>query len=136
LINDEIAELCRLMHKETIFGKLTYNPEKLLQFVKMLSEDENAIVIAVGSPVVGLFCGEVYPHIYTDDLVAVDQLMYVHPEHRRDGIASGMVDRYKKWAESKGAKMTLIGSSTGFEGADTFFSHKGFTRLGGNYGLW
>lgn len=124
------------MHEETIFRNLEYVPENLVRFIDSIQEQDNGFVMVYGKPVIGIFCGEVYPHIYTDDLIAVDQLMYVHPDHRRTGIASILVEEYKKWAKEKGAKMTLIGSSTGFEGADEFFSNAGFKRLGGNYGLW
>jgi GNAT superfamily N-acetyltransferase len=124
------------MHEETIFRELEYNPDKLVSYAKQMVENPNAIVITKGDPLRAVFIGEVYPHIYTDDLIAVDQLMYVHPSYRRLGYASEMVKAYKEWARGKGAKLTLIGSSTGFEGAEKFFKSKGFEMIGGNYGLW
>ena len=95
----QIAELCTLMHEETVFGQLEYNPEKLAEFSTIMDRYDDAILITHGSPVIAVFIGEVYPHVYTDDLIAVDQLMYVHPEHRRSGLASKMVKQYKEWAE-------------------------------------
>lgn len=132
----EITELCQVMHEETIFKKLRYVPERLIEFVKYLEDNDNGLVLTIGDPIIGIFCGEVYPHIYSDELVAVDQLLYVHPSYRRGGIARDFVEKYKDWAKRKGAKMTMIGSSTDFKGAEEFFKSVGFDRVGGNYGLW
>ncbi len=127
---ENIKELGRLMHEETVFSRLSYDPEKLYQFALRLLGDPYSLVVVHDK---SALLAQVYPHIYTDDLIAVDQLLYVHPDHRRSGIARSLVTHYVNWAESMGAKMVLMGSSTGFEGAEDFFKSCGFERIGGNY---
>ena len=94
------------MHEETVFNKLDLVPEKLLNFIEYMdAANDDAILITVGDPVIGVFIGEVYSHMFTHDLVAVDQLMYVHNSYRRGGIARDMVEQYRDWAKGKGAKL-------------------------------
>lgn len=135
--NSGILDLCELMHKETEFSVLEFNRKKLDYYIKEMRETENCLVLTEfdKGKAVGVFIGECYPHIYTDELIAVDQLMYVHPDFRRKGFARKMVDEYKAWAKSKEIKMIMIGSSTGFEGAEDFFKSCNFYRVGGNYTL-
>lgn len=127
---ENIKELGRLMHEETVFSRLSYDPDKLYGFALELNEHPDGLVFVDDKSVL---LAQVYPHIYTDELVAVDQMLYVHPDYRRFGIARDLVNKYVKWAEEKGAKMIMMGSSTGFDGAEEFFSSCGFERIGGNY---
>jgi GNAT superfamily N-acetyltransferase len=127
---ENIKNLGALMHEETVFRKLSYNPEKLYQFALDLNNDPNSLVVVTEKTAL---LAQVYPHIYTDDLIAVDQLIYVHPQHRLKGLARGLVNLYVSWAESMGAKMIMLGSSTGFDGAEQFFNSCGFKKIGGNY---
>lgn len=127
------------MRSENVFSNFSVNIEKTMKFLKHIDNDPNSLGLMFSTKqdeVVGVFVGQVYPHFFSDDLVAVDQFLYVDPEFRRLGIAEGFIEEYREWAHHKGAKLQLLGASTGIPGAAELYEKLGYTRLGGNYGLW
>lgn len=136
MLEEQIYNLLLEMHEETFFKVLEVDKNETISFIKRLLANEGFISIKGLNPVKGIMLAEAYPHFFTHDIIAVDHVIYVTKDARKQGIAKEMVEEYIDWAKAKNAKMIMVGSSTGFDGADKLFESCGLKKIGANYGLW
>lgn len=128
-----MVELGALMHRESRFSVLQYDPEKVGATIRyLIDNDQCALVAEDNGEVIGGFIGMIMPHWASQDLVASDLTLFVHPNKRGGLSAAKMVKAYREWAVSRGAKMVNLGISTGVNAELTgqLYERMGFTRIG------
>lgn len=53
------------------------------------------------SPIAGLWMGNAIDQVTGDRYIHIF-MVYVHPDHRRQGIATGLIDQAQTWAQKRG----------------------------------
>ena len=56
--------------------------------------------------------------------------MWVHPEHRRMGVASALLDAVRRWARADGATRLVLWVTRTKGAATTLYARAGFTPTG------
>jgi len=56
--------------------------------------------------------------------------MWVHPEHRRTGLVSALLDAVRSWARDDGATRLLLWVTQTNDPAATLYRRAGFTPIG------
>jgi len=129
-----LISLGREMHDESpLFSQLDYDEAKLAALGEklleqggvFLAEDEDLVVV-------GMFVGMVNKYFFGNDLVASDFALYVDEDHRGGSIGVRLVKAFEKWAFEFGAKVILLGISTGIQANRTaqLYSRLGFKTHG------
>lgn len=134
---DAIVALGEQVGQETIYSHLSYDKDKAANviagailkqkgwFIKVIVEDDKIVG--------GLlcWCGE---ETFTQDKIARDITIMLKKEHRGKCLQAlvTMVEEYKKWAEEEGAKLIVLGASSGINtaGASRLFTKMGFKLTG------
>jgi GNAT superfamily N-acetyltransferase len=82
--------------------------------------------------VVGIKCACVMPCFYSDNKVCWDQATYVTPKARSFALLYKMVQAYKQWAISVGARQAYLGATSqpGNPRIATLFTRLGFQPAG------
>lgn len=134
---DDLAEclwLGQQVHEESALADFTWNPDKLVALSELAENNKNigAFVLEEDGLVVGFMIGIVNPHYFTDDLIASDLILYIHPGHRSRGGAVRLVAAFEKWAFSRGVKAITLGISTGIlvEQTSRLYTRLGYARSG------
>ena len=91
---------------------------------------ENALVVYENDLVVG--CGGFKE--YDKDTVEIKR-MFVHPEHRKKGIASLILNTIENWAKEQGYKNFILETSPKLTSAISLYEKKGY-HLIPNYGQY
>jgi len=129
-----LIALGREMHDESpLFSQLDYDESKLAvlgeklleQGGVFLAEDEDLVVV-------GMFVGMVSEYFFGHDLMASDFALYVDEDHRGGSIGVRLVKAFEKWAFEFGAKVILLGISTGIQADRTaqLYNRLGFKTHG------
>lgn len=138
---EEMIVLGYDMHQESRFKTCEYSVEKVCAFLSMAinSDDYLAIVCEKQSTVIGGFVGFVAPHWFSDDLMAGDFALFMHPDHRGGRAAAKLVKRFIDWALEKGVSREFIqpGITTGVEVEKTtkLYEFLGFEKTGAFFTL-
>lgn len=130
-----IVEMGESMHHESAYRHLDYRYDKCMDLCMFVMENPDAqlgIVAVEGAEIIGMFGGYVVPYFFGADLVAMDWLLYVKPEHRGGSAAVKLLRHYEAWAREKGAKQAVLGISTEIATDRTlqFYERMGFRRIG------
>lgn len=112
---DALVALGQAMHDESRFSVLEYSPQKVRALLSSLIGSQYMKVVERGGSVVGGFAGVVLPHWSSQDLVGYDLGLFMSRDNRGGGTAAYLLNGFRKWALSRGAKMVTIGISTGVE---------------------
>lgn len=135
----DIVSMGTRMHKESIYQNISWNSTKVLDLAaRVASSPMGLLLIAYddsdGTPV-GFFGAMINEHWASDDLVAHDFALYVVPENRGSRLGLNMIKMYNQWANANGAKIAMLGASTGIDGdrVSKLFEHVGFNNIGGLY---
>lgn len=122
-----------LMHQESRFNVLRFNASKVGDFIlHLINTNQFAVVAEKDGEIIGGFTGAIMPHYASDDLVAYDFALFLHPEHRGGMTGVKLVKAYREWALSRGAKMVSMGVNTGVHAEQTgkMFERIGFELIG------
>lgn len=125
--------LGKLMHEESRFNVLTYNVKKVEAFIRHLIDNNQFVMVAEkDGEIIGGFIGAVMPHYASDDLVAYDFALFLHPDHRGGMAGVKLVKAYRDWALAHGARMISMGVNTGIHAEQTgkMFERIGFELIG------
>tara|TARA_R100000234_G_scaffold68645_1_gene42050 strand:+ start:1049 stop:1510 length:462 start_codon:yes stop_codon:yes gene_type:complete len=132
-----LVTLGKIMHEETAFADVTWNPDKVHRFGIMVVRDDNfCIYVAEDNNVpVGMIIAEVVPYYFSDDLRLCDHLWYVAKEYRGSSVASKLIEKLIEFAESKGVKEIYSGVSTAVDQDKTgaLLEKLNYQHLGGLY---
>lgn len=74
--------------------------------------------------------------MWSNDLVAYDVILYVHPEHRNLNVAKALVTTFEGWAKLMGCKCIHTGAYSGVLGdraAEALYSYLGYEQGGLNF---
>lgn len=136
----EVIRLGGMMHEESQYSGLTYNPEKVVMRCRQILTGDNTmlgLVSVQGGEVVGMLGACILPYDYGDELLAHDMLVYVAPDHRGGPDFLRMVKAYVFWAKECGAKMVFLSQTTGInaEKVSSLYERLGFKAVGQNHCL-
>lgn len=100
-------------------------------FLRVIVDDSNQVVG-------GLIC-YCEPMVFSNDKVAYDITIMVDKDHRGRCLPQlvQVIEEYKEWAISQGAKLIKMGVSSGIsiDSAAKFFERLGFDRIGSMHGF-
>ena len=127
----KIVPLCRRLHAESAWSWVPFSPSAMRKSLKQMIAMEHTKPLVAwkdGEPC-GILFGTVDEVIYGRTRYATD-IDFV-AEFGGDEL----VDAFKSWAQSMGAKVVLMGvTNPGREQAkDRFFGKHGLSRVGGMY---
>lgn len=132
-----LLELGAMMHAESRFRVLRWNPEKLGRLLEDLIHGEHGFVWVSEKQgdVIGVAVGILLPHWCSDDLTFNDLAVFVVPEHRGGTSAMRLVRAMVTWARTMGAALITLGVSTGVHAEQTgkLFEALGGVCVGGLY---
>jgi GNAT superfamily N-acetyltransferase len=112
---DVLLDFFKAMHQESPrFSRMQFSDKKMLQILIGLIDSDNGLLLVTehDGDMVGMFCGMVSEHFFSEELVANDIALYLVPSARGHGLARPLINEYVEWA-SKRTKFINIGISTG-----------------------
>ncbi|WP_267086473.1 GNAT family N-acetyltransferase [Xanthomonas sacchari] len=117
------------MHGESRFAHRRWNTEKVRALLRWLIDDPDglALVAEDGGQIIGGFMAMVQDHWCTDSRESCDLALYVQQDRRGGLAAARLLQRYRAWAQSRGADSILLGITTG---VDLSTSTRLYERLG------
>lgn len=134
---DGIIEMALLIHLESNYRNMTFDVDKVSALIDFIIQGDKRslfgmVVEDVKGSLIGMMGGYCQPHWFSSEKVCCDYLIYVRPKHRGGPAAAMLVSAYKLWAKSTGAKMIMVGTTTGIrtEDATLFYDRMGFERCG------
>jgi GNAT superfamily N-acetyltransferase len=65
---------------------------------------------------------------YADDIVEIKR-MYVHPDHRRHGLASTVLTQLERWAKELGFEYALLETGEFLPGTVAFYKKCGYSII-------
>ncbi len=114
---------------------LEYSPEKAMRVAMLgLSSPEMVLLVYVkGGEIQGFIWACMGPYMFwSDDSVAMDQILYVKPEYRGTLAGVALIKAYMRWAKEGGAKEARISCGSGIheERTNALYERLGFQRVG------
>lgn len=118
--NDELTAICQQMQPE-VWGKdnemTSYQPEKLQKFL----EAGGILILAKdGKKIAGAALCYTHRHPAGNDSLYVDELD-THPDYRRQGVATKLMQKALEIAKGKGCKEVWVGTEQTNLPADAFY---------------
>lgn len=134
---EPFVELGKIMHEETAFAGIEWNPVKVRDFGILATQHSSFCVYVAednGIPV-GMVIAEVVPYFFSDELRVCDHLWYVAKEYRGGPVAVKLIDKLIEFAKSKGVSEIYSGVSTSLDAEKTgaLLENIGYKHLGGLY---
>jgi GNAT superfamily N-acetyltransferase len=125
----QVLSLAGLMHEESQYRDLTFDPERVLALCTriLVEPEELGLVAQYGQRIIGMLGAYLAPYEQGDELLAYDRLVYVSPGYRGSSAFVRLVRKYVAWAESHGARQIFLSQSTGIK---TYQTHQLYQRLG------
>lgn len=112
---DTLVEIGAVMHAESRYRSLTYNPKKVrAMFEAAIDSPEGFVFVAVrDGNVVGMLTARISDHYFSDDQVAFDLHVYVVKEFRGGLSGPRLIAAYTHWAKAMNVKIVEIGDTAG-----------------------
>lgn len=134
----DVFKMCIAMHQETQFKAFELNPLKMVNSISAWAGGAMLLVAEkvteTARELVGMMVASVFEPWYSQEKMAVEELLYVKPEYRGGRAAFMLVREFVTWAGRSGAKHIRAGASTGTgDAAEKLYRHFGFEYVGGNY---
>lgn len=108
-----LVEMGAVMHAESRYSRMTYDPAKVAVVLGMILERGAVFVAERDGEIIGGFAGVVEEHWFSSDKVATDLALFVQPGKRGSLAAVQLLKAFLVWASEKGAVMTDILINTG-----------------------
>lgn len=133
---EQILDLGQVMYEESIhFGKSSFSKEKVESLLHWAINDDKGILIVatIGNEVLGGFLGCIAPLWFSEDEVAMDMAIFLHPKYRHGLIGVKLINEAFKMAKEKGVSEFMISNATGYESerVESLFEFVGMKRIGG-----
>lgn len=134
----QLVRLFRRMHGESRYAFLPFDVAKVESVLESyMGEPQRRCGLAAvtGETVIGAVAGYVTEYAFCSELVATDQIVYVAPRSRGTLAAVRLIDTFRRWARSLGAREVVLGITTGVDMRRTgeLFERLGFEFAGGNF---
>ena len=133
----EILTLCKTMHEESSYSKIEPDKEKTHLFIEqeINNGDSHFLVLLNEEIIVGIFLGKVVSYFFSNDLQAMDYLLYIKKENRGTIGALKLLKSYIQWAKEQGVKEIVLSSTTGvnLDRTEGIYRKLGFHKVGVMY---
>lgn len=95
----------------------------------------DAVCIRVVEDHTGFLCGALEPAVWFQTMYAVQNLLWVHPDHRGTRRAWRLVGAFEQWAREHGATRIINGVSSGVaeERTGRFYQKMGYLPMGPSF---
>lgn len=134
---DEILTLCKTMHKESSYSGIEPNKEKTQSFIQNEIDDRDSLflVLLYKEVIVGIFLGKIVSYFFSNDLQAMDYLLYIQKEKRGSIGALKLLKSYICWAKEQKVKEIVLSSTTGInlDRTEGIYRKLGFHKAGVMY---
>lgn len=137
-----LVEFGYLIHAESKFSSLSFDPDKVRQTLERIVEAENSthccfVATSADEQLIGVLIGCVEEYFFSRSLMAHSILIYVHPKWRGSSAALKFIHAFRSWATNRGALEICIGVASGVTigRTDKFLRRLGFSVTGGNYSM-
>jgi GNAT superfamily N-acetyltransferase len=131
-----LVALGRVMHAESPrMGRMEYAELKAkATLAGLIASPDNCLLLVAdeGGKLVGGIAAAIEEHWFSNDKMAYDLALFVHPDKRGGMTAARLLNAYAHWAKEKGARITQFGISTGvnLETTGALAEKLGFERSG------
>lgn len=129
-----LVELGAIMHAESIYRVLPFNPSKLAGVIETLIDHPKglAIVAVRGGRVVGGFLGVAEEHFFSDAEFSFDLATFIDPDCRGGFVGAALVKAYIAWAKARGVACINAGIASGInhDVSVRLYERVGFRRTG------
>lgn len=101
----------------------------------LLHPNYNIFVAVHEGEVVGFLWGSVSPMPWSPALIAIDNILYIKPEHRGRILGVRLIKAYEEWAIGMGAKQVSISIASGLNEDKTckLYERLGYHSVGRQY---
>lgn len=120
-----ILAMARAMYRESpVLRPMLWSDERATALIQYAIGSDDALAIVADSGAgeaaspVGMFGGAVARHIFSDDPIAIDYVLYVDPVWRARGVGESLIRVYVDWARSRGARLVQAGVTSGINTDD------------------
>lgn len=132
-----VVQAGAVLHAQSAFKHMAYDVpacEKLVQTALARPKEAFFEVVDFQGVPAGLLFAIVQKSFFGPDLVAMDLVFFLWPDHygKCSEQLQQLVDNYRRWAQSVGAKKAHLGCSTQMSPERTrkIFEHLGFPQTG------
>lgn len=120
------------------YAGLTYDSSvAALNCLNAIQSPNQCVLVSSEKGVIhGFIWGLIAPILpWSQDLIAIDQILYVDPEYRGKIYGRDLVRAYYDWASENGAKEVRIsvGSGIHHDRTENFYEKLGYTKVGSQY---
>lgn len=136
---DYLVSMAERAHAESLFSHMTFDPEKPRRIIAAAVRGHPtlflAVIVRIDTEVpVGGMLASIQESYFGPDTIAIEMLTLLEPEYRgRCGRELKLLlDWYKTWAISEGAKRIYLSTTTGVlsKSAAHMYEHCGFAQIG------
>lgn len=132
-----LVELGALMHAESRFTMLGFDPDKMARATALLVNSPDGLVLVAerGGRVVGGFLGCAEEHFFSRDKFAFDLATYIEPAHRGGYLGAALLRAFVRWARSRGIACINAGIASGInhDVSTRLYERIGFVRVGTSF---
>jgi GNAT superfamily N-acetyltransferase len=91
-----------------------------------------AVCLQMVDDCTGFVCGALEPAVWFQAVYAVQNLLWVHPNHRGTRRAWELVRAFEQWARRQGANRLIVGVSSGVleDRTSSFYGRMGYQQMG------
>lgn len=119
---------------ESSWSRMAYNPNKTADFLAELIDDKAFVVVAErNGNIIGGMVGDVVQPWFSDDIMGIEHILYVHPDHRVGKLPYQLIRSWAEWCKDNGAKQIRPIISSGNLSANRLYQAMGFKPVGGAY---
>jgi hypothetical protein len=129
--------LARMFQENSLFSSAGFSPAKAAYWLTTGMDDTSDTffrVIERDGEAVGIFLGYVSEYFFSNEKIACDLVVFIHPDHRQNAYRplKQLFNDFEQWAISKGAIETCIATSSGTDGAGykKFVLKQGYNEVG------
>ncbi len=133
----KILELGRALHGESHFAKENFDDERCWMLLDSTLRSPGRCFIAYDDQFRGMIILQMSTNFFSGAKWAGDQVFYVAPEARNQGLSDELLEAGKKWAKENGAaELTIIhNAGIGLDWSDQYYSKRGFQLTGKVYSI-
>lgn len=133
-----LLQLGRRMHAESSYRDLVFSERHLSGYLAMVLDTPSRYCILVAEDserLTGFLAGYLEPFIFGPEMVAHDTAFFVEPAKRGSTTAKRLIETFRAWARSHGARELCLGISSGIstDRIGRFYERLGLSRTGHIY---
>ena len=134
----QAVEIAREMHANSVYRDMPLDEEKTIRQLNYsgteVAPDRYFRIAVRGDELMGGFYGIVRRTFFCDEINAHDLGWWVKQTARGSAAAVLLLNDFSSWARAKGARLVMVGQSTGIniERTTRLYEHCGFRVIGFN----